>query len=66
MREAMINLVRMIFLLIFTRRFHGLHQCSNYRVDRGISPTAVVDPHVIHGVEVSAPQCRPRPSTAFS
>jgi len=26
---------------------------------QGILSTAVVDPHVMHGVEVSAPLCRP-------
>ena len=34
---------------------------------RGIPPTAVVDPHLIHGVKVSAlsaPRCRP-PTTFF-
>jgi len=36
--------------------------CLNYRGDEGIPPTAVVDPHIIHGVEVSGlsvPRCRP-------
>ena len=42
------------------------HQCSNYRRDGGIPHTAVVNPHVIHGVKVSALVLRCRPPTAFS
>ena len=36
-------------------------QCSNNRGYGGFPPTAVVDSSVIHGVEVSALQCRPPP-----
>jgi len=42
----------------FVSEFLYLGQCSNYRGE-GDPPTAVVDPHVIHGVEVTAPRCRP-------
>ena len=43
------------------------NQCSNYRGDEGISPTVVLDLHLIHGVEDSALSAPRRPPpTAFS
>ena len=45
----------------------ALDQCSNYRGTERFPPTAVLDPRVIHVVEVSALSVpRSRPTTAFS
>jgi len=47
------------FWCIFAQLRWGDPQCSNYREGTGDFPHCGCGPHVIHGVEVSAPRCRP-------